>query len=105
LAARYYTGKEKIHLGVSNLPLNIKNAIVESLAQEVAEMTGETKTEAIRKSLEERRQRLLLGDPLTRKERVRRLLEEEIWPSLPLPLPPLSKEEEEAILGFGPDGV
>jgi antitoxin VapB len=38
--------------------LNIKNREVEELARQVAEATGETMTEAIRRSLLERRDRL-----------------------------------------------
>lgn len=38
--------------------LNIKNQEVEYLARQVADATGETKTEAIRKALMERRDRL-----------------------------------------------
>jgi len=38
--------------------LNIKNKDVEMLAKQVADATGETKTEAIRKALVERRDRL-----------------------------------------------
>lgn len=38
--------------------LNIKNREVEALAEQVARATGESKTEAIRKSLLERRDRL-----------------------------------------------
>ena len=38
--------------------LNIKNAEVEKLAAELAAMTGETKTEAIRKALLERKEHL-----------------------------------------------
>ena len=37
------------------MALNIKNADVERLATEVARLTGESKTEAIRRALEERR--------------------------------------------------
>ena len=40
------------------MALNIKNAEVERLAKEVAEMAHETKTEAIRRALEERKIRL-----------------------------------------------
>jgi antitoxin VapB len=41
-------------------------------------------------------------------ERLRRLLQEEIWPSIPPELlgqPPMSKSERGEILGYGPDGV
>ena len=46
------------------MALTIKNAEVERLATEVARLTGETKTQAIRVALEERRRRLHAGiDP------------------------------------------
>ena len=40
------------------MALNIKNEEAERLAAEVARMTGESKTEAIRRALAERRQHL-----------------------------------------------
>ena len=40
------------------MALNIKNPEVEALASEIAKMTGESKTEAIRKALLERKQHL-----------------------------------------------
>ena len=40
------------------MALNIKNASVENLALELSQLTGESKTEAIRRALEERKQRL-----------------------------------------------
>ncbi len=90
------------------MPLNIKNPVVERLADEVARPTGESKTETIRKALEERRARLnfrLSGDE--REERLRRFLEHEIWPIVPMDQlgRRLSRAEEEAILGYGPEGV
>ncbi len=42
------------------MAVNIKNQDVENLLNEVVNLTGETKTEAIRKALEERRKRLSL---------------------------------------------
>ena len=44
--------------GEMNVALTIKNAEVERLAAEVAALTGESKTQAIRVALEERRRRL-----------------------------------------------
>jgi Uncharacterized protein conserved in bacteria len=90
------------------MPLNIKNPVVERLADEVARLTGESKTEAIRKALEERRARLnfrLGGDK--REERLRWFLEHEIWPIVPKDQlgRRLSRAEEEALLGYGPEGV
>ena len=43
---------------ISRMPLSIKNATTERLARQVARETGESITEAIRKSLEERWERL-----------------------------------------------
>ena len=40
------------------MPLNIKNPEVERLIDEISGLTGETKTDAVRKALEERRARL-----------------------------------------------
>jgi antitoxin VapB len=91
------------------MALNIKSAEVERLASEVAELAGETKTEAIRRALEERRARL--AGPSTaagRRERILALLRDEIWPSLPastLGKPPLTRSQREKLLGFGPQGV
>ena len=89
------------------MALNIKNLEVERLAADLAALTGESKTEAIRKALEERKSRLSLGVVESRGEHLRRFLEEEIWPTIPkeqLGLA-LSRDEEDEILGYGPDGV
>jgi antitoxin VapB len=45
------------------MPLKIKNPEVERLVDEVAKVTGESKTEAVRKALEERRERLAFQLP------------------------------------------
>jgi antitoxin VapB len=93
---------------MKSMALNIKNLETEQLATEVAAMTGETKTEAIRRALEERKQRLSLR--VVQEDRVtrfRRFLEQEVWPNLPSEVKgkPLSKRDKEAILGYGPEGV
>jgi len=71
-------------------------------------MARETKTEAIRRALEERKMRLAPGRParLT-KEQLREFFEREIWPHVPPDVlgKPVTKEEREQILGYGPDGV
>lgn len=62
------------------MALNIKNATVESLASEVSELTGETKTEAIRRALEERKQRLAFQVVReNRADELRSFLEREVW--------------------------
>ena len=92
----------------SAVALNIKNAEVERLADEVARLAGETKTEAVRRALAERRQRLALRvDPGDRPGRIRRFLEREVWPLVPAGEVGrrLTAKEEDDILGFGPDGT
>lgn len=90
------------------MALNIKSPEVEQLVATVAAMTGESKTEAVRRALEERRDRLSLQRSQgERGSDFLRYLAEEIWPSAP---PDqlgrrLSREEEDEILGYGPGGV
>jgi antitoxin VapB len=89
------------------MALNIKNEDVERLATEVARLSGETKTEAIRKALQERRQRLKGPSVADRRQRVVRFLKTDVWPTIPkkfLGKRP-TRAEEDAILGFGPEGV
>ncbi len=89
------------------MPLNIKNAEVERLAAEVARMTGESKTEAIRRALLERRRRLKGASVTDRRTRVIKFLETKVWPTIPQHQlgRRLTREEEDAILGYGPTGV
>jgi antitoxin VapB len=90
------------------MALNIKNDEVERLAAEVARLTGESKTEAIRRALAERRQRLAYrishGD---RETQALRFLEREVWPRIPADQlgRRLSRSEEDEILGYGEEGV
>lgn len=89
------------------MPLNIKNAAVEHLAAEVAALTGESKTEAVRRALQERRARLGLRRSDDRGARLARFLRQEVWPALPEGERgrTLTREQEEAILGLGADGT
>lgn len=90
------------------MALNIKNSEVEQLATEVARLTGETKTEAIRRALLERRQRLAHRvDPADRHGRALRFLDRDVWPVVPAEElgRRLTRAEEDAILGYGPDGT
>lgn len=88
--------------------LNIKNTQVEQLAAEVARMAGESKTEAIRQALLERRSRLRLRLPAARRQRrLLSFLEREVWSRVPpdqLGSAP-DRAERERILGYGPEGV
>jgi antitoxin VapB len=90
------------------MPLSIKNAEVERLVDEVAQMTGESKTEAVRRALKERRDRLTLQESAhNRDARIRRVLEDEIWPAIPADVlgTTITREEEEEILGYGEPGT
>jgi antitoxin VapB len=90
------------------MPLNIKNPKVEKLIADVARMTGENKTEAVRRALEERKARLVyhaVSDD--RGSRLRSFLSREVWPTIPRKAlgRELSKDEEERILGYREHGV
>lgn len=89
------------------MALNIKNTEVERLATEISHMTRESKTEAIRRALQERKSRLAarLGNQ-DRLSRVMQYLEREVWPKIPAEFrgKKMSKREREAILGIGPSG-
>ena len=89
------------------MPLNIKDPETERLAAEIAAMTGDTKTGAIRRALRERKRRLLLEQTGGgRGDRMVAVLERSLWPHLDTIAPrPLTAAEEDAILGYGPDGV
>ncbi|HEY6507629.1 MAG TPA: type II toxin-antitoxin system VapB family antitoxin [Vicinamibacterales bacterium] len=89
------------------MALNIKNDEVERLATELSRLTGESKTEAIRRALQERRGRLKSAPPSVRRARVLRFLEQRVWKAL-APAERgrrLTRAEEDAILGYGPGGV
>jgi antitoxin VapB len=90
------------------MALNIKNRHVERLAGEVSELTGESKTQAIGKALEERKQRLLYKvTESDRRAQLARFMQAEIWPKIPKSLlgRKMSRKEEAKILGYGPKGV
>jgi antitoxin VapB len=90
-----------------DMALNLKNEEVERLATEVARLTGESKTEAIRRALDERRRRLIGPSKAERRARVLKFLETKVWPSLPRQERGrrLTRREEDQILGDGSDGV
>ncbi len=90
------------------MALNIKNPEVERLANEVAHLARETKTEAIRKALEERRERLRVRTGASHgRASLREFMEKNVWPFVPAEElgRTMSREEEDEILGYGPDGV
>jgi antitoxin VapB len=90
------------------MAMNIKNDRVERLAEELSTMTGESKTAAVLRALEERRERLALRSSGThRLAQVLDFLEKEIWPSIPPKLlgRRVTKKEREQILGYGRGGL
>lgn len=91
------------------MALNIKDPETEKLAKEVAEMSGDSKTGAVREALRERKRRLggREGDRDKPRRPLREILETKVWPLIPEEergRPPMSKEEIEEILGYGPEG-
>ncbi|MGQ0744463.1 MAG: type II toxin-antitoxin system VapB family antitoxin [Acidimicrobiales bacterium] len=88
------------------MALNIKNPVAERLAREVSELTGENKTQAVLVALEERLARLAAGAPQSSpSERLRIVLEHEIWPQIGAAgTARITKDERERILGYGPGG-
>ena len=87
--------------------LNIKDPETERLAAEVAAMTGETKTGAIRRALAERKERLASHTVARdRFAEALRFLEREVWPLVPRSQRGrrLTRREENRILGYDPSG-
>jgi antitoxin VapB len=82
------------------MPLSIKNEATERLARQVAGETGESLTEAIQKSLEERWERL-------KRRRKSHILTGQIEDLLRRvdALPPQDTRREDEILGYGDDGI
>jgi antitoxin VapB len=76
------------------------------LASEVAGLAHETKTEAIRRALLERRARLQAHGSKSERKSLREYLERNVWPVIPSGQlgRVLSREEEDQILGYGPEG-
>ena len=90
------------------MAISIKNAEVERLIAAITALTGEGITETVRRALEERQERLAFRiNNENKADRLRRFLEQEVWPEMPEEElgRTLTKEEEEAILGYGEEGV
>jgi antitoxin VapB len=82
------------------MPLSIKNQATEQLARQVASETGESLTEAIQRSLEERLERL-------KRRRKGHILTGQIEDLLRRvdALPSQDSRPENEILGYGEDGI
>ncbi len=87
--------------------LNIKDPETEQHAAEIASLTGESKTGAIRTALRERKQRLGLAGSAPNREQALREVAEELWSVLPTELRARapSQDEQDEILGYGPSGA
>jgi antitoxin VapB len=88
------------------MALHIEDAEVERLAAEVAALAKESETEAVRRALEDRKEKLKVPNGGQKSESLIEFFEREIWPKIPPDKlgKPITKEEEEEILGFGPHG-
>jgi antitoxin VapB len=82
------------------MPLSIKNDDTERLARQIASATGESLTEAIKKSLEERWQRLK-----SRRRKDTSLSQVEDLLRRVDSLPTLDARSEEEILGYDENGL
>ncbi len=82
------------------MALNIRNPETERLTEELAKLTGETKTEAVRKSVSDRLRRL-------RRERSGRRLADELDEIARhcAALPVLDSRKADEILGYDEDGL
>jgi antitoxin VapB len=90
------------------MAMNIKDPQTEALAAEVAALANESKTQAVRTALQERKERLQARNHrFARSQRIDRFLEDEAWPQIPDAVlgRPIPKVEREAILGYSPEGV
>lgn len=83
------------------------SADVDRLAAEIAQMTGEDEASAVLRALEERRDRLRKQQVEAKAARIRKGLEERVWPLVPPEAlgRAVTKAEREEILGYGTDGV
>ena len=82
------------------MALNIRHPEVEELAETLARLTGETKTEAVRRALRDRLGRL-------RRERAKRRLADELDAIAQgcAALPVLDRRPADEILGYDENGV
>ncbi len=90
------------------MALRLESPAIERLAQEVANLTGETPAEAVQTALEERRTRLrILKRPRRQLGDALQFFEREVWPHVPPELleKGISQKEQDEILGYGPGGV
>lgn len=97
---------------------NFEDKEIEQLAAEIAKLAGESESDAVRQALRERLERLkpetgpTTGTgakprrPRTMEEMLH-VMETKVWPLIPKRNrggAPITKEEKEELLGYGPEG-
>lgn len=90
------------------MAFTIRNKRVQQLADELSRLTGESRTAAILRALEERKRRLMRSRAETpRLKHVLEVLENEIWPEIASAHHgrAVTKNERERVLGYGAGGV
>ena len=90
------------------MALNLKSPDVNRLVVEVAELAGETKTQAVRRALQERKALLLRkGQEQAPRRDLLTFLKREVWPHIPKRErgKRIGKRRWEHILGYGKDGI
>jgi hypothetical protein len=88
--------------------LNIKDPDVERLATKVGALAGESRIQAVKVALQERKARLAAHGRLpNRHAEFVHFLETEVWPQVPSKAlgRRMTKQAQEQILGFGSKGV
>ena len=90
------------------MALNIKNQEVDKLVSDLAELTGESKTEVIRRALLEMKVNMSFRVAhLNKSAKIKDFLENAVWQKIPKKLlgKKISRKEEDDILGYGKGGV
>lgn len=87
------------------MAMNIKDPEAERLVTELAALTSQTKTGAVRQAVRAELERVRRAAPPGRRD-LQRLLATEVWPSIPdQAREPLDKAAQESLLGIGPQGT
>ncbi|MET0557948.1 MAG: type II toxin-antitoxin system VapB family antitoxin [Solirubrobacterales bacterium] len=93
------------------MTLEIRDKETREMATEIARHIGMSEEEAVRQALEEKQERMRLQGGGRRRpqtvEEWEEMMEREIWSKIPdelLDQPPMTKEEKEELLGYGPEG-
>ena len=81
------------------MTININNSSVEQLLDEITQLTGESRTEAVRKALEERHHRLATQAVAQDRVGLLAFLQKEVWPQIPADQIGV-RLTKEALLGF-----